>query len=201
MERSAGTKKEASKEAGSETTTKRVTPTRVKGWLAYAANAYGAAPGTRKLDLSPPEALALKKRTEADGTIVTVLKPLHVYVRGTARCDEDGKVYVSVDSDHVAVQRQVEDLFLAGLLPFLPEAEGRTSYATYYGDNLVKLKDKHFGGRYIAKFLKGTRDATIEPSDAFSTKPVELILKYYGGFANNDIYGALVTVAAFNLLE
>lgn len=197
----ASTTKKLSAKDGSETTTKRVAPQRIKGWGATQAGAYGIIPGTRKLDLNPIQPATIKKRVEGDGVMVMVAKPVSVLLTGTASVDEDGRVLVAVDENTNAIQRQVEDLFTASVLPHFPEAEGKTSYVNYYGDNLVKLKEKHFEGRYVSKFKNGERDASLKPLDAYNGKKVQIVAKYYGGFATDEIYGPLVTVAAFNVLE
>lgn len=196
----ASTKKLSSKD-GSETTTKKITPQRLKGWSAYAASAYGAVPNTRKLDLSPIQPAVLKKRVEEDGVLLMVHKPISVLLSGTISVEDDGRVLLHVDDNVNALHREVEDLFVASVLPVFPETGGKASYSNYYGDNLVKLKEKHFRGRYVAKFRNGARDASLDASDAFTGKRVEIIVKYYGAFSSEEIYGPLITVAAFNVLE
>jgi hypothetical protein len=200
----ASTKKLPSKAGSDATTTKRVAPQRVAGWPSIQVRAYGAGSGTQKLAVNPISGNAvIKSRKDDDdgGVMVMVAKPVSLVVTGTATADEDGKVLVIVDDETNGIQREVEDLFTASLLSHLPATEAKTSYSTYYGDNLLKLKEKHFAGRFVSKFRNGERDASLKASDAYSGKRVQIVVKYYGAYATNEIYGPLVTVAAFNLLE
>lgn len=192
-------KKAAKKEGGSETVRRtRVTP--LRGWTEVQAKAYGSVPGSMSLALNPISPLAVKKKTATDGgELVQVTKPINVLVTGKARIEDD-KVFIIVDPEYVEAHREAENAFLSAGNELINH-DGKAQLQTYFSDNMVKLKAKHFNGRYVSKFEAGTRSEELEASDAFGTDKLQLVLRYYGLYTTEDCYGPLVSVAAFNLLS
>lgn len=189
----------AKKDAGSETV-RRIRPVVLKGWSELQAQAYGSVPGSKSLEINPIQPLAVKKKTATDGgSMIQVTKPINVLVTGTPRV-EDEKVFVVLDPEYVEAHRAAEDGFLQAGVELL-NADGKAQVPNYFGDNMLRLKTKHFHGRFVSKFEAGTRSETLEPADAVSGEKVQLILRYYGLYSTEDCYGPLVSVAAFNMLS
>lgn len=190
-------KKSSQKQAVTETT-RRIRPIRIKGWMEVAANAYGITPSTRNVTLTGPPEYTVKSKNE-DGTMLMVSKPTQILVPGLILEANDERVLVRMDDTVVGLFRSLEDSLLEQLSKHA-NTEGKSDNHIHYGDNLLRLKTKYFKGRYTHKYVKGEKDETAKYED-LTNKRVEIIVRFYGLYVTDDMYGPLASVGAYNVLE
>lgn len=191
-------KKTSTKTGDSETTKRRIAPQRLKGWLEQAAGAYGISPSTKNLVLNGLPKYSIKKKNE-DGSMVMVAKPVQVIATGTVLEQSDDRLLIRMEDDVVGVFQEVAGEFTAQIALDM-ELDGRSENQVFYGENLLRLKPKHFKGRYTHKFVKGEREATNKFED-MTGKRIDVIVRFYGLYKADEVYGPLVSVSAYNVLE
>lgn len=193
-------KKTAAKEGSVPETTRRIRPTRIKGWMELAANAYGLAACTRNLGLVGRPEYAIKSKKDNDsGGMVLFTKQTQVLVPGIVIEANDERVLIRMDDESVGLFRTLEDDCLEQA-DKLVNTEGKSAAQIQHGENLLRIKTKYFKGRYTHKYVKGEKEEGNKYED-MTGKRVEVIVRFYGHYTTEDMCGVLASVGAYNILE
>lgn len=193
----AAVKKSATK-TDSETTKRRIVPTRIKGWLEQAAGAFGITAASRNLSLSGLPKVTIKKKNE-DGSMIMVSKPTSVIATGVVVEQDDDRLIIRVADENIGIFEEVATDFTSQLA-LNENLEGKSENGILYNTHMLRLKPKHFKGRYTQRYVKGERD-TEGKFENLTGKRVDVIVRFYGLYKLDDIYGPLVSVSAYNVLE
>jgi len=188
-------KKVAAKSSGSETT-KRVFPQKLQGWIALVASAFGPQVGARNWSIAGFPKLEAKKAVNDSMTLVK--KPVSVILRGSFVNERDGKIFIRVEDTYFNVFKAVESQFMEDIngLEGAQPSEGLAQLGLTFGDDMVSLKSKYFTGKFTKAFVNGD---LVKDTPDLNGKTVSIIVKFYGRYIAEEVYGPLVSVAAYNV--